>query len=435
MLRIHPGFATSVALLLGAVLRLSCGWDIEFKSDEQYTTNSALGVGNLVPWPPLGMTSSVGLRNPGMSVWVFSILARIIDARGPVDLARGVQVANIIALLVMLWFSLSMVPEQERELWLWAAALAALCPAEILYDRKIWAQSVLPVVCMLNWIAWWHRRRWLGALLWGVIGATLGQIHLGGFLFAFALTLWTAMFARGAEMRVRWGPWFIGSILGFVPLVPWLRYVWAVHQNGQLGGGGFGQSASFQVATMLSTLLQFGIFWVGFPFGLNLIFSLGRKHFIDFLGHPLFLGRPTYGVLVLYLLSGFVAARILYDTLRIMWAQKGQWKMMFIGVHSESALMLGAALYGYGLLLAFSSFRLPPHYLIVVFPMQYVGLCRLVLGGGTDSIGRDTGRVLLLTLCIVEFLTAVLFLYYIHVNGGAPGGDYGLSYKVRYAAQ
>jgi hypothetical protein len=431
MLRVHPSFATGVALLLGAVLRLSWGSDIEFKSDEQYTTNSALGLGNMVSWPPLGMTSSVGLRNPGMSVWVFSALARIFDARSPVDLARGVEVANIIALLVMLWFALAVVPSQEREAWLWATALAALCPAAILYDRKIWAQSVLPVVCMLNWIAWWHRRRLIGALVWGLIGATLGQIHLSGFLFTSALALWTALFARGAEPRVRWGPWLIGSLIGLVPLVPWLRDVWALYQNGQLDAGGLSQSVSFQAATMLSILLQFWVFWAGFPFGVNLLFSLGQKHFIDFLGHPIFFGSPTYGVLFLYLLSGFVGARIVLGKVRMMWAQKGQWKTVFVGIHSESALMVGAAFYGYGLLLAISSLRLYPHYLIVVFPIQYVGLCRLVLARGTNSIGHDSGRALLLTLCIVDFLLSFAFLYYIHVNGGAPDGDYGFSYRVR----
>jgi hypothetical protein len=65
--------------------------------------------------------------------------------------------------------------------------------------------------------------------------------------------------------------------------------------------------------------------------------------------------------------------------------------------------------------------------------MQYVGLSWLVLGRGANSIGGGTGRVLLLSLCIAEFLMSVLFLYYIHINGGAPDGDYGLSYGVRYA--
>jgi hypothetical protein len=69
----------------------------------------------------------------------------------------------------------------------------------------------------------------------------------------------------------------------------------------------------------------------------------------------------------------------------------------------------------------------------MVFPMQYVGLSWLVLGREANSIGRGTGRVLLLSLCIAAFLISVLFLYYIHVNGGAPDGDYGRSYGVRYA--
>jgi hypothetical protein len=245
------------------------------------------------------------------------------------------------------------------------------------------------------------------------------------------IALWTALFARGAEPRVRWGPWLIGSLIGLVPLVPWLRDVWALYQNGQLDAGGLRQSVSFQAATMLSILLQFWVFWAGFPFGVNLLFSLGQKHFIDFLGHPIFFGSPTYGVLFLYLLSGFVGARIVLGKVRMMWAQKGQWKTVFVGIHSESALMVGAAFYGYGLLLAISSLRLYPHYLIVVFPIQYVGLCRLVLARGTNSIGHESGRALLLTLCIVDFLLSFAFLYYIHVNGGAPDGDYGFSYRVR----
>jgi hypothetical protein len=128
MLRDRPALATGVALLLGAVLRLSWGWDIEYKSDEHYSTEAALGLGNKVRWPRLGMISSVGIRNPGMSVWVFNTLAQICGAHGPVGLARGVQVANITALVVMLWFALSLVPTHERELWLWATGLGCSLP-------------------------------------------------------------------------------------------------------------------------------------------------------------------------------------------------------------------------------------------------------------------------------------------------------------------
>jgi hypothetical protein len=167
--------------------------------------------------------------------------------------------------------------------------------------------------------------------------------------------------------------------------------------------------------------------------GFNLLFSLGVNHFIDFLGYPVVAGRSTYGVLVIYLLSSLIGARLLLGKLRTLSDKRGRWKTLFNGVNSETALMAGAAFYGYGLLLAVSPLSVYPHYLIVVFPMQYVGLSRLAFSGGANPTGRGSGRVLLLTLCLAEFLTSVLFLYYIHVNGGAPDGDYGRSYGVRYA--
>ena len=189
----------------------------------------------------------------------------------------------------------------------------------------------------------------------------------------------------------------------------------------------------YQVASKLLTLFEFAVFWAGFPFGWNLLFSLGWTDFINFLGWPVFAGYPTYGVLVTYLLSGVIVVRILLGKPRTPTSKRGPWTTLFVGVNSETAVMLGAAFYGYGLLLAASPFSIYPHYLIVVFPMQYVGLSRLALWRGSNPIRGGTGRLLLLTLCSAKFLTSVLFLYYIHVNGGAPGGDYGVSYGVRYA--
>ena len=434
-LRDHPAIATAVAVLLGAVLRLSWGWDIEYKADEQYTTDAALGLGNQAPWPPLGMESSVHIRNPGMSIWVFSALARIFDAHDPVGLARGVQFANVAALVILLWFALCLVPREEREYWLWATALAALCPVEILYDRKIWAQSVFPIFAMLTWIAWWYRRRPVGALLWGLIGAILGQIQMGGFFFGAALALWTALFGRPGKGRVLWEYWFVGSLLGMIPLVPWLEYLWSLGQTRVGNEGGLEHLVSLLNDPKVSIGLRFWVYWLGFPFGLNLSHSLGRKHFIDFLRYPVVVDRPTYGVLLIYLVSGLVGVRILFGTIRALWRERERWQTLFLGLESESAFMTSCAFFGYGLLFATSSLGVAPHYLIIVFPMQYVWLSRLALGGGPSPTRPALGRELLLTLCIAEFLMSVLFLYYIHVNGGAPHGDYGLSYRAQYGSQ
>ena len=62
----------SVALLLGAVLRLSFPNDIEYKSDEKYMFEAVRSIGVTESWPRLGMMSGSGtIQNPGMSVWVF----------------------------------------------------------------------------------------------------------------------------------------------------------------------------------------------------------------------------------------------------------------------------------------------------------------------------------------------------------------------------
>ncbi len=431
----HPAIATAVAVLLGAVLRFSWGWDIEYKADEQYMADAALGLGNQAPWPPLGMESGVHIRNPGMSVWVFSALARIFDARDPVGLARGVQFANVAALVILLWFALCLVPREEREYWLWATALAALCPAEILYDRKIWAQSVVPIFSMLTWIAWWYRRRPVGALLWGLLGAILGQIHMSGFFFGAALALWTALFGRPGKGRVLWEYWLVGSLLGMIPLVPWLEYVWSLCQTRVGSERGLEQLVSFLNHAKVSIGFRFCYFWIGFPFGLNLKASLGRKHLIDFLRYPVVVDRPTYGVLLICVVFGFVGVRILFGTIRALWRQRERWQTLFLGQESESAFMTNCAFFGYGLLLGTSSLGVAWHYLIIAFPMQYVWLSRLALRGGPSPTRPALGRELLLTLCIADFLMSVLFLYYIHVNGGAPHGDYGLSYRAQYGSR
>ena len=85
----------------------------------------------------------------------------------------------------MLFLSLfKLRPIGQREPWLWALSLSAVSPLAMLSQRKIWAQSMLPIFCALFLIGWLRRNRYSGACLWGFIGAILGQIHMSGFFFA-----------------------------------------------------------------------------------------------------------------------------------------------------------------------------------------------------------------------------------------------------------
>jgi hypothetical protein len=96
-------------------------------------------------WLWLGMPSSVNLPNPGLSLWVFAGLSWIFDANTPPELARAVQSLNATALVAFVVFAFAAIPKDRREPWLWAAALWAVNPVEVIYERKIWPPSVLPL--------------------------------------------------------------------------------------------------------------------------------------------------------------------------------------------------------------------------------------------------------------------------------------------------
>ena len=168
----------AAALLAGLVLRLSYPGDIEYKNDERYMFRAAQQIARTGHWPSLGMLSGVKLRNPGLSVWIFGVLQRLTGASTPPQLARGVQLLNVLGLLGLAFFSWTLVPEAERDPWCWATAFAAVNPFAVLFQRKLWAQSTLPFFCVLFWMAWRYRRTRAGAFFWGLLGACLGQIHL-----------------------------------------------------------------------------------------------------------------------------------------------------------------------------------------------------------------------------------------------------------------
>src|SRR5438093_12500113 len=104
-----------VALLLGAVVRLVWVEDMEYKADEIYMFEQTQKVGGDEPWPWLGMESGVALRNPGMSVWVFLLLAKVTGAEEPMALCRAVMVRNIAAIVRAGAFALKSGPAGGEE--------------------------------------------------------------------------------------------------------------------------------------------------------------------------------------------------------------------------------------------------------------------------------------------------------------------------------
>jgi hypothetical protein len=406
-----------LALVLGAVLRLIWVRDIEYKGDESWTFERTQRVGRTEPFPWLGMPTSASFRNPGMSVWVFLLLGKLCDVHDPTELARAVQYLNLAGLVLLVWFACRTIPRQEREPWLWAAALAAVSPLAVLFQRKIWPPSVLPPITLLFLAAWWHRERRWSAFAWGLVGACLGQIHMAGFFFAAGIALWTLLFDR---KRVAWLGWLGGSCCGALPLIPWLWYFLL-----ERGGG---PVAPFRWWHVLEC--KFWLRWVTEPLGISLEYAL-TDDFWDFLRYPLVHGQPTFLGWLLHGLLITLGAVLLVRLAAWLWRERGHWIELGIGRHSATAFTQSATLWGFGILLTALSLPITRHYLLVAYPLGFVWLARLALGScGTWKLGRPV----LATLCATQFLISACFLGYIHVNQRPIHGDYGTPYGAQQRA-
>jgi hypothetical protein len=406
----HLGLA--IALLAGAVFRLIWVEDMEYKSDEIYMFERTRNVGVTEPWPWLGMVSNAQLHNPGMSVWVFLLPGKLLGGtEDPTVLARVTQVLSLAALGLMVVFALRWIPDEEREIWLWAVVIAAVNPPDVCLQRKIWAQSVLPFFSMLFLLAWWKRQHRGGAFAWGLVGACLGQIHMSGFFYAAGFALWTLVFDRRS---VRWGSWLAGSFWGTLPLLPWIYYV--LHAP----------SSELPSGRSWTNLLvpSFWLYWSTDPLGTGIWWPLLRQ-FREFLGYPILAGTPTYLVGVLYVLALGIGVLIYARAGYLVASGRWPWRELVMGKGPSTALAMGAALGGFGLLLTATGVPIGGHYLLVAFPLLYVWLARLAL---PRSAPRWPGRVLLATLCVAQFLVAADFLAYIHINQGAVDGYYGKAY-------
>ncbi len=409
-----------LALVAGAGLRLIWVEDIEYKADEAWTFEHSREAG--LPW--LGMPSSVDIPNPGMSLWAFVLLQRVSGADDPPSLARAVQITNIAALVLLVCFALRHVPRGEREPWLWAAALVAVNPLAVLFHRKIWPPCVLPLLTLMMLYGWWYRRRGGPAFLWGLMGVCLGQIHMAGFFFAGGFVLWALLFDRPWRERLALRSWLLGSGLGTLPLLPWLYYLLTHPSERPINPHRWVHSCE----------LKFWIRWFTESFGLGIDYTFG-PFFAEFKSYPLLGGRPTYLVGLLHWFVSAVAILLLGRAAVLLWRQRERWRERWIGRDSPSAFTQNAALWGFGLLLTLSSFSIHRHYMIVLFPLEFLWVARLALcPGGEQTPSRRRGRVLLMSLWIAQFLISANMLSYIHARQNFSGTEYGIPYGAQRVA-
>jgi hypothetical protein len=413
-------FITLAAVLLGCWLRLASPLEIEYKGDEAFMFGRSQHVGVDEPWPALGMASGAGgVRNPGLSIWIFAGLAKLTGATTPVGLARAVQVLNCLALGALGLFALRFAGA-ERRAWLWALNLAALSPTGILLQRKIWAQSVLPLLCVLLLMAWWRRRTFWGATLWAALALIAAEIHMTGFFFFVAVTLWTLLFWRDS---MNWRGWAAGFVVGGLSALPWLQAT-LPHL---LRPGTEGPRLLHVFGP------EFWCLWVSEGFGLGLAHNLGGD-LPALLGQPLFGGRATWLVGLAELGLVVILVFFLWRAVAAFWCAQPTWRARFAALaatRSESSFLCGAALVAYGLLLSMPDLTLYRHYLLIVFPLPYFWLSAVALA--PDSRRPGLGEKLLFVALAFNLLVAVQLFPFLRENGGAPAGDFGVSWRAQAA--
>ena len=397
----------AAAVLMGAAFRLIWLSDMEYKADEAWTFEHVKAFLQTGEAPAIGMGSSAGVPNAGLSVWLFLALGYMTHALTPLALARGVQIANVVALLLLTVFALRMVSRREREPWLWATALVAVNPLSVLFSRKIWAQDLLPLFTLGFLTAWWRRSSRIGAFCWGLIGALLGQIHLSGFLFAASFALVTLIRDRRS---VDWPAWLAGSVMGIAPMAPWLSLL--LH-------GAAGTSGTTWRPPDLR-FLEFFLYWPGLATGLDLPYALGHD-FLRFLASPFIGDAPTC-------FSGavFAAVAVLWARLIggfVFRAKAGDARPRHLSAQTPSALALIASFAVYGPLYILVGGKVHLHYMIIAFPLPALSMIWLA-----DAGAPKLPRLLLGSLTLTMAMLTMLFLVYIH-NAEYIQGDYRTPYR------
>jgi hypothetical protein len=397
-----------LVLAAGMALRLAYPDDIEYKADERWSFEQARSMADGGPWPRLGMPMSVGGRNPGLSVWVFGGLAWVSRARTPPELARAVQVTNSLALLALLLFTWQSVPRSSREAWLWGVALWAANPAAVIFERKIWPPSVLPLLTIGLIAAWWHRRHSVASFLLAVIAALMAQIHPLAALLPVALVLW----GLAEDSRsIRWGAFLAGGLLGALSALPWLSSL--TEGNG------------IQAHWPALPVLHFYRRWAFQPFGFSAHYTLGTANIFTVLGWPMAGGTPTYLLALAHAALASVMLLLWVRAIAAIRAWQPRIRPLVFG-DDQTGWLMRATFWGYGGLLSLITVfgaGAERHYLIVIAPIMAVWVARLA-AFPTDGRFTATARALLAVCCAGQLLVSGLLLDYIH-HAGVIDAEYG----------
>jgi 4-amino-4-deoxy-L-arabinose transferase-like glycosyltransferase len=388
--------ALVVLLLLAAVLRLGAPGITEFKRDEANLSQRALDLVHGRDFPLLGLSSSVGVPNPPISVYLFAVPYALDSS--PIAATIFVGLLNVIAVALTWWLA--------RRYYGWRAAavaglLYAVSPWGILYSRKIWAQDLLPpfvlATVLTGLLGFGEGKRWARWAHWPLLALTV-QIHYAAFILIplslLMLVLWHA--------QIRWRELAFGLGLAALTVIP---AVIGATQDHLLSldtvRHGLNANAGHQ-RVISTTALDYAWFTVA---GTDLHSLAGPEQFQQYLdsvpdAYPLFKLVPLGAALAAaWLVGRAIGRRKVYrtpDVVLVAWlvlpVLAFTWEWTEVAPHYLLPLMPAAYLLcGVGINAVWQSVRLPQ-------------IRRLLLAGGGILLAVIAGLQITLYVKLLHFL-------------------------------
>lgn len=410
---LFTGLALALVLATGMWLRLRDGSNIEVKTDEAHILTAAAGE---QIWPALGFDTSNGLNHPGFGLVPYTLTASFMDTVDPVAMARVTQLANCLALLLLFVFVVRFTraePRPARHAWAWAFCLVAVNPLYVLWERKIWQPSILPLFFMVILLSWWKRHdSRKAAFTLGLFLALSGQIHLSAYFFAGALVLGTTLFDPNRR-RIPLPAFFGGAGLGLFPLIPWAWSLW-----NQLGSGG-----PLLLKPHRALQGKFFNFWISNPLGFSFRSSLGQD-LDDFLSYPRYDGEATYLNAVAYgVLLGIVLVSAVIAWQRARAFRFPGTRLGFAAFRerlSQTDQLLLAAFLVCGLLTSLSCINVTRYFLLCVWPLPALFFARVLMR-------HRIGKPVLASLLAVHLVLSSGVLSYVGERATIRG-EFGIPY-------
>ncbi len=227
--RLPERVALAGALALAALLRL--GWPglTEFKPDEAHLYALALDLAEFKAFPLRGISSSVGLPNSPMSVYLYALPLFIWKS----PLAATLFVGALNTASVALAYAMT------RRYWGPRAALVsvllyAAAPWAVIYSRKIWAQNLLPLFVVgyiFSGLLAFIESRWKWLTVHLILLAILIQIHFSGIALAPITAVLLIVFRKRLDRRSL----MAGTVGALITAVPFVFFV--MRQGIRMSGG------------------------------------------------------------------------------------------------------------------------------------------------------------------------------------------------------